>query len=197
MTVDVVSELDLWASARAGDERALGEIFDRHHERVYARALWLLADPHDAQDATAIAFLELWRRRASVRVVGGSVLPWLLVTTGNASRNIKRSSSRYQSLLANLPRGSAAQSAESSAFARADLLNAIDPEIAAAMRKLRPDTFSLLILTAVDGLPIADAAEAVGLTVGAAKTRLSRARAFIRDFAPGFAALPPEGEDTL
>ncbi|WP_396133584.1 RNA polymerase sigma factor [Arthrobacter sp. 1088] len=46
---------------------------------------------HDAEDATAAAFLELWRRREGVRLVDGSILPWLLVTTTNTARNLQRS----------------------------------------------------------------------------------------------------------
>ena len=52
----------------------------------------------------ATAFLELWRRRDTVRVVEGSVLPWLFVTMTNAARNSGRASLRYRKLLSSLQR---------------------------------------------------------------------------------------------
>lgn len=52
----------------------------------------------------ATAFLELWRRRDTVRVIEGPVLPWLLVTTTNAARNSGRESLRYRKLLSSLQR---------------------------------------------------------------------------------------------
>ncbi|WP_277526503.1 sigma factor [Arthrobacter sp. ES3-54] len=67
----------MWRSS-AGTEAAAGFI------------LRLSRDRHDAEDIMATAFLELWRRRDTVRVVEGPVLPWLLVTTANAARNSGR-----------------------------------------------------------------------------------------------------------
>jgi RNA polymerase sigma factor (sigma-70 family) len=193
VTADADSDSDDWASVVAGDALALGELFDRHHARVYSRALWLLGNFHDAQDATAVAFLELWRRRADVRVVHGSVLPWLLVTTSNVCRNATRATRRYDALLANLPRGATEPSAELTAITSADLLDAIDPELAMALGRLNRDTYALLIITAIDGVPIADAATAVGISVGSAKTRLSRARRLLRDLASA-ARIPTPSE---
>ena len=57
----------------------------------------------DAEDVAASAFLELFRRRDDVRVVNGSVLPWLLVTASNLARNSARARRRYQEFLARLP----------------------------------------------------------------------------------------------
>ena len=69
-----------WTRALDGDGEGFATIFDSHRDRVYRHALWLTGNVHDAEDLTAGAFLELWRRRKSVRVVDGTVLPWLLVT---------------------------------------------------------------------------------------------------------------------
>ena len=180
MTVETQADSELWSSARAGSEDALGVLFDRHHGRVYSRALWLLGNVHDAQDATAAVFFELWHKRGHVREVDGSVLPWLLVTTSRVCRNISRGTRRYRALLQRLPRGDSATSAEGAAIAAQDVLDAIDPEVANALRRLPPQTYSLLILTALEGYPVAQAAEAVGISQVAAKTRLSRARHHVR-----------------
>lgn len=72
---DESDEVTEWADARAGSSVAFAAVYDRHRERVYRLALRLSENRHDAEDVTASAFLELWRRRTDVRLVGGSVLP--------------------------------------------------------------------------------------------------------------------------
>jgi RNA polymerase sigma-70 factor (ECF subfamily) len=74
------TEAALWERARRDEGGAFGLLFDLHHDRVYRRALGLMANTHDAEDVAAAAFFELWRKRRVVQLVRESVLPWLLVT---------------------------------------------------------------------------------------------------------------------
>lgn len=178
-------ESALWARACSGDGEALGAIFDLHQRRVYRHALWVLGNVHDAEDATATTFLELWRKRRDVREVDGTVLPWLLVTTANVCRNARRTQRRYRTLLSALPRSETAASAEEEAVSRADLFEGIDPALAEQLRGLPRGTLGLFMLTAVEGYSVAEAARAVGVSHGAAKTRLSRARAGLRNARDG------------
>ena len=83
-------EAELWLRARRNEGAAFAALFDLHHARVYARAHGLLGGTHDAEDTAAAAFFELWRKRQSVRLRSGSILLWLLVTTVNLSRNVRR-----------------------------------------------------------------------------------------------------------
>ncbi len=169
----------MWAAACAGDSESFGLVFDRHQARAYRHACRLVGDVSQAQDVTATAFLELWRRRSEVRVVDGSVLPWLLVTVTNVARNTRRSTRRYRALLDRLPRGSPARDAADEALDRLGVAG-MTPGMAAALAALKPVDQALLVLVTLEGYSIADAAEVTGLTEGAAKTRLSRARAGLR-----------------
>ena len=63
----------MWARAQSKDPHAYADIFDLHSARVYRRALGILGNVHDAEDVTAAAFFELWRKHRAVRLVGGSV----------------------------------------------------------------------------------------------------------------------------
>jgi RNA polymerase sigma factor (sigma-70 family) len=168
-----IDEIDLWARARRNDGDAFGALFDLHRDRVYRRALGLLDGNHEVEDVTAAAFFELWRKRASVTPVGGSVLPWLLVTTVNLSRNAHRSTTRYRRMLRSLPRDVAVGAPDH------------DPEdlrrVRASLAQLSPVDSALFVLTALEDLPIAQAAEAVGLKPATARVRLHRARARLRD----------------
>ncbi|HEY0249268.1 MAG TPA: sigma-70 family RNA polymerase sigma factor [Gryllotalpicola sp.] len=171
--MDDPAELDLWSRARANDGEAFGRLFDLHRDRVYRRALRLLEDQHDAEDVTAGAFFELWRKRRSVRLVAGSVLPWLLVTTVNLSRNLRRSTSRYQRLLRATTRSEAIAGPDAEPIETHDRL-------VASLGQLAPVDAALLALTALEGLPIAQAAEAVGVKPATARVRLHRARQRLR-----------------
>jgi RNA polymerase sigma-70 factor (ECF subfamily) len=167
-----------WARARAADDRAFGNLFERHHPRVFRHALRLVVLPAEADEVMASAFLELWRRRDDVRLVDGSVLPWLLVTATHLSRNRVRGMIRYQRVLAKLPR----DEAEDAADTATDSLERLElrRQISAALRQVSAVDAALVTLTVLDGLSTAEAGAAVGLAPGAARMRLSRARGRLR-----------------
>lgn len=171
----MADEAALWAAAREGDRRAFGEIHDRYYDRVFRHVVGITEQPADADEVTASTFFELWRRRDRVRVVGGSVLPWLLVAAGNLARNHGRKAARYRDVLRRLPRDHewadpeliVQQEGEAADRSRA---------LARALGRLRPVDAQLVALTADGRLTIADAGAALGLTAGAARVRLHRAR---------------------
>lgn len=181
-------ELQLWERARQNDGEAFGLLFDLHRHRVYRRALGLVDSQHDAEDITAAAFFELWRKRRSVKPANGSVLPWLLVTVVNLSRNLRRSTTRYQRFLRATPRARATEGPDAETMETRKRL-------AASLGELSPVDGALLVLTVLEGLPIAQAAEVFGLKPSTARVRLHRARARLRadlhDLDP--APLPTEG----
>lgn len=168
-------EAEIWRRACTGSGDAFAELFRLHRGAVHRRAVALVDRSHDAEDATAVAFFELWRRRKAVTLVDGTVLPWLLVAVANTARNQRRSGLRYRRLLAAMPREAHAPDAEGEA------VSAIETEVLGirlreALARLDAKDASLLTLTALDGLTVAAAARVVGLTPGAARTRLMRAR---------------------
>lgn len=166
-------ETELWNRARHDRGDAFGLLFDLHHKRVFTRALGLAENSHDAEDVTAAAFFELWRKRGSVRVVNGSILPWLLVTTVNLARNRRRATARYERFLRTMPRAAHANGPDAEQWETRRRL-------AASLAELAPVDSALFVLTALEGLPIAQAAEAVGLKPATARVRLHRARVRLR-----------------
>jgi RNA polymerase sigma-70 factor (ECF subfamily) len=164
-----------WSAALNNDGDAFAAIFDLHRDRVFRHALRMTSNVHDAEDVTAATFLELWRRRSSVRVVDGSVLPWLLVTTTNLARNLARGIRRHRALIAALPRSEGARSAEDVALEHIE-----EKRIAARLREalitLSPSDAALITLTMFEHYSPAQAAIALGISDGAARTRLHRAR---------------------
>lgn len=188
MSEDGQDEESLWRAALEGGSAAFGMIFDLHKDRVYRHAVrWLKAGP-EAEDATAVVFLELWRRRADVRLVGGSVLPWLLVTTANVVRNQARAERRYRRLLSALPRETAAAGADEAAMSSVGL---IDPALRDALARLSPQDAGLLVMISFEDMSVADVASVLGISPQAVKTRLHRARARVRSLLPD----PPQVHD--
>jgi RNA polymerase sigma-70 factor (ECF subfamily) len=168
----VESDQGIWERVLRGEGRAFGELWDRHRDRVFRHALRLVGNATDAEDATAMAFLELWRRRSDARLVDGALLPWLLVVTSNVVRNLTRARRRYRDLLARLPEPERGRDAADVVAGRAEARTRL-----AAFSRLTPTDQHLVTLVAFGDVPLGDAATALGLSYGAAKTRLSRARA--------------------
>lgn len=184
-----MTELAAWKRARDGDPRAFADVWDMHHRRVLRYLTRMGVLDSDAEDLTAAVFLELWRKRASVRMVDGSVLPWLLVTAQNVLRNAGRARRRYRRFLGALP---PPQHVRDHAEDIADGDSAHFAKLRAEIAALRPADAALLAMTAVEGFSVREAAEAVGISEAAARTRLSRLR---RDLRQKLSQVPiPGGE---
>jgi len=171
-----LDEPEVIERVRADDADAFGMLFDLHHDRVFRQALRLTASVHDAEDITAVVFLEAWRRRDAMRVVNGSVVGWLLVTANNVFRNHLRSTRRYRAALAGLP---APEHAPDHAGAVDDRLDGDSRRAAvrAALARLPRRDQDILTLCVLEDFSTADAAEALGIAAGTVKSRLSRAKA--------------------
>jgi RNA polymerase sigma factor (sigma-70 family) len=172
-------ELGDWSRALEHDPRAFAAIFDHHEDRVFRHSARLTDSYHDAEDVTAASFFELWRRREVVRLVADSTLPWLLVTATNISRNSRRALRRYRSLLDHMPRVEYVGDPDLDRELESRLRDS--DELYRAMRTLNSNDASLLMLTAVEGLTVKEAAGLLGITDGAGRVRLHRAKQRLRN----------------
>lgn len=161
----------LWSRSLKGDADAFGLLYDRHYDRVFRHAYRLCDQSHDADDVTASSFFELWRLRGRVRLVDGSILPWLLVTTTNVARNYGRALSRYRRLLTSLPRALDAPSSSDES-----LRGEMGEEATQALAILNGLDLKLVSLIVFEEYSIAAAAAVLELTPAAAKSRMHRAR---------------------
>jgi RNA polymerase sigma-70 factor, ECF subfamily len=168
-------EISLWERAIGGDSRAFGRIFDLHRERVYNHAWRLTVHRADAEDLTAIAFIELWRRRHSVRQSNGSVLPWLLVTTTNVSRNLVRARRRHRRLLERIPPPAPGLDIADD-VAEMDARMSTVGSVRQALIRLSPRDQEILALCVLEELTTKEASAVLGIAEGTVKSRLSRAR---------------------
>lgn len=170
-----VSDDVMWCRVVDGDGDAFGVLFDRHHDRVWRHAVKVLGLPHLAEDVTAVVFYEAWRRRADVRVVNDSILPWLLVTTNNTLRNHVRQQRRYRHFLSELPPPvDVADIADG--IAEADESRFKTSALREAFTQLKPQERDVLTLCIIEGLGAKEAGAALSLADGTVKSRLHRAK---------------------
>jgi RNA polymerase sigma-70 factor (ECF subfamily) len=175
----------LWERAAAGDTSAFGLLYERHARTVYNYCFRRTGDWSAAEDLTAIVFLEAWRRRGQVELERDQAIPWLLGVATNVIRNSRRSKRRYRAALERMPRERAADFAP-------DADERLDDErvMRAALRALRTlpsRDQDVVALCAWEELTYEEAALALGIPVGTVRSRLSRARARLRELsaAPG------------
>jgi RNA polymerase sigma factor (sigma-70 family) len=170
---------ELWRRGGGGEAAAFGELFDRHAKAVYNHLFRRTGDWSLAEELTSVVFLEAWRRRSAVRIEHESVLPWLLGVATNVLRNSWRSRRRHRAALERLPREAAAGFADD-ADARLDD-EARMKEILGRLRALPRCQAEVLALCVWAGLTYEEAAVALDVPLGTVRSRLSRAKARLRE----------------
>jgi RNA polymerase sigma factor (sigma-70 family) len=175
-----LADEELWALAASRDGDAFGELFERHADAVYNHCFRRTGSWSVAEDLTSVVFLEAWRRRRQVEFHGESVLPWFLAVANNAIRNSDRSIRRYRRLLSKLPRPTPIPDQSEEAIGRVDdertMRNVLE-----AFNRLSAQDQEIVSLCDWTGLGYEDAAMALGVPIGTIRSRLSRARARLRE----------------
>ena len=88
------SDALLAARLAAGDERALGEVFDLFAPAVYGAALRVLGDEAAAQDVVQDVFVELWGRPGQYDPAIGPLRAYLVVLARHRAVDLVRSELR-------------------------------------------------------------------------------------------------------
>ncbi len=88
------TDLDLMERIRGGDDRALGELYDRHGAVMYSLARSIVSEPADAEEVVADAFLQIWREAAQYDRSRASVGAFLAVVTRSRALDVVRARRR-------------------------------------------------------------------------------------------------------
>ncbi|MBX6388798.1 MAG: RNA polymerase sigma factor SigM [Frankia sp.] len=158
----------------AGDPDAFPALFRAHADRLWSVAFRLLHDPEEAADAVQEAMLSAHRRAASFRGEA-TVRTWLHRITVNAALDrLRRQAARPTVPMPTGPDGTEHDPADPrDAHAEGELR--ID--VAGALARLPAPLRAAVVLVDVEGLPMAVAAELLGVPVGTVKSRAARGRA--------------------
>ena len=176
-------DVALLARIQAGDDRALGIIYDLHADLVYGVARRVTRDEHLARDIVQDVFTYLWELPGRVDLLRGSLRAYLAVVA-------------HRRAVDEVRRGERRKRTESSAAAEFVLTEA-GPEdgvseasaqdwrkrrLAAGMALLPPEQRAALELAYYDGLTYTQVAKALGIPEGTAKSRLRLAMGRLRSF---------------
>jgi RNA polymerase sigma factor (sigma-70 family) len=170
MSHSTLSDAELIQQLGEGNNTALAELFDRHATAV-SRYAWSLATSRsDAEEIVQDTFVTAWKNSRRIEI-NDSALPWLLATSRNHARNLARKRSReHSSALAET------DLVADDATAAREQLRWVTDEIA----RLDPLDQRVCELCLVEGRPYKEVADLLGISVGAIKQRVSRARNRLR-----------------
>jgi RNA polymerase sigma-70 factor (ECF subfamily) len=181
----VRDEQKIIQAAQRGDLNAFNELVLQYQSQVYNLAYRIMGEGDSAADATQEAFISAYRAINSYR--GGSFRAWLMRIVTNACYDeLRRRKRRPTSSLDALYVVDAApgevlmNGAESpEAYAqRQDLNRALE----AALQTLPEEQRTVLVLSDIQGYSYQEIADIVDVSLGTIKSRLSRARAKMRDY---------------
>ncbi len=168
------TEAELVEAARAGDDRAFGELYERYGRRVFGYVLYMVRDHGRAEDLAQDIFVSAFRRiRSSDRAI--SFKPWIFEIAKNACidefRRVQRSREVPMEHGSDEHLGSAAPSPDIH-FERGQQLAALD----GAFRGLSERQHNVLVLRELEGLSYAEIASRTGMTLHMVESTLLRAR---------------------
>lgn len=208
-------DADLVARIRAGDKKAMAQLYDRHADVVFGSLVRFLGDREAAEDVAQETFIALWQRAHQFDARAGSLTGWLLAIARNRAIDRLRAARRRQEVSGSFGSDAAShdlgdgvpggRSIESSRGGPED-----DPEAAATRAWSRsvvrsalsamPEAERQILRLAYDGgLSQSEIARHLGQPLGTVKTRTRRALAELRavledvpDLAPR-SSRPPTG----
>jgi RNA polymerase sigma-70 factor (ECF subfamily) len=143
------------------DKRRFDEAFHRDWPAVFRFAVAWTNDPPSAEDIAQEAFTRLWDRRASIDWER-PVVPWLLVVTRRLATD------RFRRLKTPFAAVAVRDLTEDGVAAWLD--------VRAAFGKLSPAERAALVSIAVLGFKPDEAADVLGMSPGAVRAAVSRAR---------------------
>ena len=174
------TDAELVRLAQEGDVDAFAAIVERHERRLRLVLLRILSDRRDVEEAVQDAFVQAWRNLDLYRG-DAALFTWLYRIGVNAA--LARTRRKERALV-----GLDSLEAQGAAHVPGDVL----PETAAEAHDLRSHILSALaelpfeqreavVLRDVAGLSNQEVAEALGVSLPAAKSRIHRGRLQLRE----------------
>jgi RNA polymerase sigma-70 factor (ECF subfamily) len=165
----------LISEALAGNTRAFNKLLERHQEMVFALCMRTLRHREHALDAVQDTFVTVFRKLD--RFSGDSAFStWLYrVTLNTCYDQLRKRKRRHTEALPE--HHDPADPTTEGLFAAAD----IRPDIEQALLEIPNDFRDAVLLADLQGIPLADVAEILGIPVGTVKSRIFRGRRLLAD----------------
>lgn len=181
------TDLDLVRAIKAGDERAFEEMVERYHARVYSLSYGVLRNAQDAEEATQDTFLTLYRKIGTFDESKKFFSWFYRVALNQAYSRARRRPARTVAIEDYLPRFD--ESGHVASLDAGDFSQRIEDEAAAKELALRAEEFiaelapayrDVIWMNDVEEIPSAEIAETLEISIPAFKSRLHRARLYVR-----------------
>jgi RNA polymerase sigma-70 factor (ECF subfamily) len=180
------SDQDLVRRARTGEQAAFQELLERHQGRVYHHALRLMGNSQDAEEVLQDTFLQVYRNleRFEER---SRFSTWVYrIATNEALMRLRRARRTREVFLEDaLGRDGEVPAESLRDFTRGALEETEGREMLGILQRLlaeMPEDYrAVFALRDIDGLTNAEVAEVLEISVSAVKSRLHRARLYLRD----------------
>jgi RNA polymerase sigma-70 factor (ECF subfamily) len=167
----------------AGDESALGLLYDRWSPLLHSVARRIVADPDDAEEVLEEAFWQAWRQAARYEEGRGGVSTWLtMIVRSRALDRVRARGRLREERWENVPEPTAGDAdgapASPDAAAEQDEQRRL---IAAAVAQLPPEQRETVELAYFRGLSQSEIAAKLGQPLGTVKTRARLALQKLRE----------------
>ena len=181
---EIPSDNELVRSAKAGDADAFGELVERNEAKIYGLCLKMLENQEDAEDCLQEVFIKAFKALPGFREEA-RFSTWLYRIAYNESlMRIRKKKLDTVSLdqPVELEEGDVSRDlADWTTDPRADAMNnELSDVLVRHVNELDPDNRIVFLMRDVHGLSTSDTADALGLSIPAVKSRLHRARLFLR-----------------
>ena len=167
------SDARLILSVRAGDQQAMGELYDRYSSLIYSIALRVLGDTGAAEDVLQEVFMQLWRKPAVFDAARGSLTAWLAVIARNRAIDALRKRKPETDL------EDVTVSVELDLAGAAERNRAAE-QIRRKLGEMPEQQRSALEMAFYEGLTHSEIAEKTGTPLGTIKTRIRTALISLR-----------------
>jgi RNA polymerase sigma-70 factor (ECF subfamily) len=179
-----LSDTDLVASFREGNTKAFRELVRRYQAKAYALALRLTSNEADAQEVLQDTFLSVYRKFDTFRG-DAAFSSWLYRITANAALMKVRSRGQRKDISLDVTDPEEGEHIElrdwSDDAERLVMNRDAAQKIAKAVDQLPEKYRVVFLLREVEELSTQEVAEALGLSTPTVKTRLHRARLYLRN----------------
>ena len=167
---------------RAGDMRALEELYDRHSGLLFSAAVRILGRAADAEEVLQEAWLQAWNRAETYDAARGAVVAWLLTLV--RSRAIDRlrsraSRQRVEQVIADDPPMQAAPEPPATVAQRQ-----LQTRVTAALSELGAQQRQVLELAYFGGLSQSEIASQLGAPLGTVKSWTRQGLLRLRELLP-------------
>lgn len=187
-----MTEQELTARARRGDQEAFAQLVQDNQRRVYGLALRMTQNPEDAMDLAQETFLRAWSALPNFRG-SASFSTWVYRLAYNTAIDFLRKSSLRRDVSVPLgeqvPEVADTRSDPQGELERREVRAALERGLAQLPEHYR----TVLVMRELSGLSYQEIAQVLKLDLGTVKSRLARARGELRKilredgnfFAPG------------